>query len=58
VNSAITTDQALQNAAASVRMEGFELSDEIMKLCKEAMDGKISYSEYLSTLKERAEAGA
>ena len=50
----VSTEQALRNAAASVKMEGFVLSDSLMKLCKDAMEGKISYEEYLSIVKKQA----
>ncbi|MCL2489088.1 MAG: antitoxin VbhA family protein [Oscillospiraceae bacterium] len=50
----ISTEQALKNAAASVRMEGFDPSERSMRLCKDVLDGKMSFDEYLAFLKKRA----
>ena len=54
----ISTEQALKNAAASVRMEGFDPSERSMRLCKDVLDGKMSFDDYLSFLKKRAGVGA
>jgi hypothetical protein len=51
---AVTADQALKNAAASVEMEGFCISEEAKALCKQVLDGKMDYAAYLTLVKQRA----
>jgi len=35
-------------------MEGFKVSEATLKLCKEVLDGNLSYEEYLDVIKKRA----
>jgi hypothetical protein len=50
----ITPEQALKNAAASVEMEGFHISEEAKELCKQVLNGQIDYAAYLAQVKRRA----
>ncbi len=44
---------ALDNAIASVEMEGFVFSDGEKELCMEALEGKITKDELIKKLLER-----
>jgi len=45
----MTIERAIQNAAASVEMEGFTISDETVALCRQLLEHKINFEEFLST---------
>ncbi len=51
----ITTEKtaALDNAIASVEMEGFVFSDGEKELCMEALEGKITKDDFIKILLER-----
>ena len=44
---------ALNNAIASVEMEGFEFADGEKELCMEALEGKITKDDFIKILLER-----
>ena len=44
---------ALDNAIASVEMEGFVFTDGEKKLCMEALEGKITKEDFIKILLER-----
>ena len=44
---------ALDNAIASVEMEGFVFSEGEKELCKKAIEGKITKEEFIKILLER-----
>ena len=44
---------ALDNAIASVEMEGFVFSEGEKELCKKALEGKITKEEFIKILLER-----
>lgn len=44
---------ALDNAIASVEMEGFVFSDGEKELCMKALEGKITKDEFIKILLER-----
>ena len=44
----MTIERAMQNARASVEMEGFTISDETMALCRLLLEREISYDEFLN----------
>lgn len=43
----MTIERAIQNAKASVEMEGIPISDETLELCRQLLEHEISYEEYL-----------
>jgi len=42
----MTVERAIQNAKASVEMEGFTISGETVALCRQLLEGKITDEEY------------
>lgn len=50
----VTAEQALKNAAASVEMEGFRVSEEAKELCRQVLNGQMDYATYLALVKQRA----
>ncbi|WP_337869576.1 hypothetical protein [Hominilimicola sp.] len=44
---------ALDNAVASVEMEGYRVSDVEKKLCMEVLDGKLTKDEFIKIMLER-----
>lgn len=46
-------EKALNNAVASVEMEGYKLSTEDKRLCMDMLDGKLSKADFIKTLLER-----
>lgn len=44
---------ALDNAIASVEMEGFEFADGEKELCMDALEGKITKEDFIKKLLER-----
>ncbi|MCD7733970.1 MAG: hypothetical protein LUH48_02340 [Clostridiales bacterium] len=51
-----TAAQALKNAAASSAVEGLPLSQSQLDTVAAILEGKLSLSEYLQSLKDRQEA--
>ncbi|MDR0916899.1 MAG: antitoxin VbhA family protein [Oscillospiraceae bacterium] len=47
MESKITTEQAPDNAAASVEMEGFTVTEETCEQCRRLLDGDISFEDYI-----------
>ena len=43
--------KAMNNAEASVNMEGFYVSAESKELCKRLLNNEITFEEYLNTIK-------
>lgn len=47
--------EALKSALVSVRMEGFEVTEDMEKDCIRLMNGEISVAELVEEIKNRAE---
>ncbi len=45
---------AVENATASIEMEGFKVSEESKAMCEKVLDGKMSFEEYLTYSLKRA----
>ena len=45
-------DKSLNTALASARMEGFQVTPQIIENCKRIISGEISVSEYISQVTE------
>lgn len=41
-------EKAVENAAASVEMEGFHVDEETKIMCERLLKGEIAYDEYLA----------
>ena len=46
-----TIEQTIANAAASVEMEGFSVSDQMKDLCRALLNKEISFEEYMEAVK-------
>lgn len=44
--------KAINNAVASVEMEGFAVTDECKALCEKLLDKTITFEEYLEAVKK------
>lgn len=49
-------EYALNNAVASVEMEGYVLSDDEKKLCLDVLNGKLTKEEFIQIMLERCKA--
>lgn len=50
----ISREQALKNAFASARMEGYIVTPDTERNCKRLLDGKISTEQLVSELKRKS----
>ena len=46
-------EQALNNAIASISMEGFVFTDKQKQICADVLDGKITKEEYIKMLLQK-----
>ncbi len=46
---------ALNNAVASVEMEGYKISDNEKELCMEVLDGKLTKDEFIKIMLEKVQ---
>lgn len=53
----VAIEQAMQNAAASVRMEGFAITEEMQDMCRDILNGKRDLKDCLDQLTNEKEAG-
>ena len=58
MEKAITAERALNNAVASVEMEGFHVSEETKELCIQVLNGQMDFATYLALAKQRAGVAA
>jgi len=49
----MSIDKSIANAVASVKMEGFQIDDECVLLCKELLEQKITLEQYISIIIEK-----
>ena len=49
----MSTDKVVQNAVASVKMEGYQVDDECVQWCKNLLDNKISMEQYIALVKQK-----
>lgn len=49
----ISTETAIRNAEASLRMEGMQPSPEVLRECKRVLDGEVSHEQYIARLREK-----
>lgn len=48
----MSIDKAIENAVASVEMEGFSIDEQSKDLCKKLLNNEISMEEYISLIKQ------
>ena len=49
----ISVEMAIRNAEASLRMEGMQPSQEVLRECKRVLDGELSHEQYIAKIRER-----
>jgi hypothetical protein len=49
-------ERALNNAVASVEMEGYRVSDTEKKLCMDVLNGKLTKDDFIKIMLERCTA--
>lgn len=50
----MSIDNTIENAVASVKMEGFQIDNESLIWCKQLLEGKIDFEQYLFLVKQKA----
>ncbi|MGM9552201.1 MAG: hypothetical protein ACI3XA_08110 [Clostridia bacterium] len=50
----MSTDKAIENAIASVKMEGYQIDGECVGWCKKLMEKEISMEEYIALVKQKS----
>ncbi len=48
----MSIDKAIENAVASVEMEGFSIDEQSKDLCKKLLNNEISMEQYISLIKQ------
>ena len=48
-------NMVLNNAVASVEMEGYKISDNEKELCMEVLDGKLTKDEFIKIMLEKVQ---
>lgn len=54
MNRAVSTQQAIANAAASVEMEGFTVTAQHKEWCRKLLNKEITKAEYIRLVRESA----
>jgi hypothetical protein len=49
-----TIDKAINNAVASVEMEGFHIDEQSKRWCKQLLLNEITMEEYINKVKQKA----
>jgi len=47
----MTVDKAINNAIASLKMEGYHIDDESIQHCKELLENKMTWEQYMDIVK-------
>ncbi|MBR5222919.1 MAG: hypothetical protein IKV81_01970 [Clostridia bacterium] len=50
----MSIDKAIQNAAASVEMEGYVIDEQCKNWCHQFLNSEMSMEEYISLVKQQA----
>ncbi len=50
----MSNDKAVENAVASVEMEGYQLDNECIELCKKLLKKEINMEQYISIIKQKS----
>lgn len=54
----MSIDKAIENAVASVKMEGYQVDSECLQWCKKLLEKKINMEQYISLVKQKSGAVA
>ena len=49
----MSVDKAIENAIASVKMEGYTVDSECVQWCKQLLKNKISMEQYIALVKQK-----
>lgn len=49
----VSVDKAIENAIASVKMEGYTVDSECVQWCKQLLKNKISMEQYIALVKQK-----
>lgn len=50
----VSVDKAIENAVASVKMEGYTVDSECVQWCKQLLENKISMEQYIALVKQKS----
>lgn len=50
----MSTDKAIENAVASVKMEGLQVDSECVQWCKKLLEKEISMEQYIALVKQKS----
>lgn len=50
----MSIDKAIENSAASVEMEGYQIDEQCKDWCRKLLQGEITMEEYIVLVKQRA----
>ena len=50
----VSVDKAIENAVASVKMEGYTVDSECVLWCKQLLENKISMEQYIVLVKQKS----
>ena len=50
----MSIDKAIENAAASVEMEGYRIDEQCKEWCRKLLNGQLTMEEYIVLVKQRA----
>lgn len=54
----MSIDRAINNAAASVEMEGYSIDEQCKYWCRQVLENKITMEQYIQLVLEQAGVGA
>lgn len=49
----MSTDKVIENAVASVEMEGYQVDNECIQWCKKLLENEISMEQYIALVKQK-----
>ena len=50
----VSVDKAIKSAVASVTMEGYQIDNECVALCKKLLENEINMEEYIDFVKQKS----
>ena len=50
----MSIDKAIENAVASIKMEGYQIDNECVEWCKKLLGNEISMEQYIALVKQKS----
>lgn len=50
----MSTDKAVENAIASVKMEGYQIDADCIQWCKQLFENEINIEQYIALVKQKS----